>query len=277
MNEAASLIRYNNLIIATIAILETVYLSQIALSFQIIVLIIVILSFMASGYITNDILDYETDLINEKKRPLIIKSITRNKAKRINLCMIFCGVLFSLFLNVDAQIVLYMILLPLLYLYNYYFKFFFIFGNLIISFLIGMIFIFSELVILQSYSLMIIPATLAFFLTLIREIIKDLEDLKGDSFKKMYTLPIVFGKKLTIRCLQTIILLFIVLCPLYLSTTLSQSIVYIVLFIILIEFPLLYSLFLLRRIPGKKTIYNLSKLYKIIAFNGLLIIPLMKG
>ena len=95
MNETTSLIRFNNLIIATIAILETAYLSQIELSFQIIFLIIVIISFMASGYITNDLLDYETDLINAKKRPLIIKSITKKKAKQINLCMIFFGVLFS--------------------------------------------------------------------------------------------------------------------------------------------------------------------------------------
>ena len=61
------------------------------------------------------------------------------------------------------------------------------------------------------------------------------------------------------------------------NTQLAHSTILIILFILLIEFPLLYSLFLLRRIPSKKTIYNLSKLYKIIGLNGLLIIPMMKG
>ena len=50
-----SLIRVNNLLIALIAILEATYLLDAPISFQTFILIIVILSFMSSGYIINDI------------------------------------------------------------------------------------------------------------------------------------------------------------------------------------------------------------------------------
>ena len=63
------LIRSNNLIIAFLVILETAFLLDVPFSSQLVLCILIILSFMAFGYVMNDIIDYETDIINHKQRP----------------------------------------------------------------------------------------------------------------------------------------------------------------------------------------------------------------
>ena len=263
--------------IAMLVIIESAYLLGDAISFKIFFLIIVILSFMAFGYITNDVLDQKIDSTNNKKRPLTTNLITKKNAIKLSYCFILLGMGSSFFLNTYTQSIILFLLLPLLCLYNYYFKRYFLLGNLIVSFLLGMVFIITEIEILQTYHTLLPIAYLAFHLNLIREIIKDIADYIGDFQAKMTTIPIILGEKSSIILLRILIILFLLFSPIYVNILIMHSTVLFFLFILLVEFPLLYSLFLLRRLPSKKTIYNLSKLYKIIFLNGLIIIPMMKG
>ena len=272
-----TLIRIHNLMIAMLVIIESAYLLSDAISFKIFFLIIAILSFMAFGYITNDVLDQKIDSTNNKKRPLTTNHITKNNAIKLSYCFVLLGIGSSFFLNTYTQSIILFLLLPLLSLYNYYFKRYFLLGNLIVSFLLGMVFIITEIEILQTYHTLLPIAYLAFHLNLIREIIKDIADYAGDFQAKMTTIPIILGEKSSIILLRILIILFLLFSPIYVYILIMHSTTLIFLFILLIEFPLLYSLFLLRRLPSKKTIYNLSKLYKIIFLNGLIIIPMMKG
>ena len=272
-----TLIRIHNLMIAMLVIIESAYLLSDAISFKIFFLIIAILSFMAFGYIINDVLDQKIDSTNNKKRPLTTNLITKKNAIKLSYCFVLLGIGSSFFLNTYTQSIILFLLLPLLSLYNYYFKRYFLLGNLIVSFLLGMVFIITEIEILQTYHTLLPIAYLAFHLNLIREIIKDIADYVGDLQAKMTTIPIILGEKLSIVLLRILIILFLLFSPIYVCSLITHSTTLIFLFILLIEFPLLYSLFLLRRLPSKKTIYNLSKLYKIIFLNGLIIIPMMKG
>ena len=272
-----TLIRIHNLMIAMLVIIESAYLLSDAISFKIFFLIIAILSFMAFGYIINDVLDQKIDSTNNKKRPLTTNLITKKNAIKLSYCFVLLGIGSSFFLNTYTQSIILFLLLPLLSLYNYYFKRYFLLGNLIVSFLLGMVFIITEIEILQTYHTLLPIAYLAFHLNLIREIIKDIADYIGDFQAKMTTIPIILGEKLSIVLLRILIILFLLFSPIYVYSLIMHSTTLIFLFILLIEFPLLYSLFLLRRLPSKKTIYNLSKLYKIIFLNGLIIIPMMKG
>ena len=71
-------------------------------------------------------------------------------------------------------------------------------GNIVISSLVGIVFVFIEAGLTNkidtTYPIMI----LAFNLNLIREIIKDIQDLEGDKLYNMKTLPIILGKHKTI-------------------------------------------------------------------------------
>ena len=145
-----------------------------------------------------------------------------------------------------------------------------------VTFLLGMVFIFTEMIINSTYYFMLFPALLTFGISMLREIIKDLNDYKGDKKDGMKTAPIIFGKKLTNTILQYLVVLFLFFSITY-SIYSKMPVTFILLLIILIEIPLLYSLFLLIKIPTKKTIYDLTKLFKIITCNGLIVLLFMRG
>ena len=86
----------------------------------------------------------------------------------------------------------------MLIFYNIYFKGVYLLGNFAVGLVIGMSFIFSGA---AHYSIapMWIPAFLAFGLTFLREIIKDLEDIKGDKISGLLTYPISSDLKQTTR------------------------------------------------------------------------------
>ena len=53
-------------------------------------------------------------------------------------------------------------------------------GNITVAFLTGLVFIFGGVVV-ENPSAAIVPAVFAFLINLIREIVKDIEDVEGDN------------------------------------------------------------------------------------------------
>ena len=118
---------------------------------------------------------------------------------------------------------------------------------------------------------LLIPALLAFHLSLIREIIKDLHDYRGDLKASMKTLPIVLGVQKTCKLLVVYILLCCIsfLFPFFLKLYSSK---YLICLIFFIEIPLIYSLLLLIKSQTIKTFSKMVFLYKILTINGLIVI-----
>ena len=110
--------------------------------------------------------------------------------------------------------------------------------------------------------------------TEIIEIIKDIQDYDGDKAFDIKTIPIQYGINKTILILKYLIITFIILSLICLS---PLKLIDLILLIILVEIPLLYSLFLLVKQPRKNTFYYLSSFYKIIIINGVFVIFFMKG
>ena len=86
---------------------------------------------------------------------------------------------FALRLSSDSQIISLGISLPLLFLYNAKIKNYPLIGNIIVSIIIGLSFIYAG-VVFENVKPLIVPSLLAFGLTLIREVVKDIADFKGD-------------------------------------------------------------------------------------------------
>ena len=116
-------------------------------------------------------------------------------------------------------------------------------------------------------SLVIIYSVFAFFMTLVREIIKDIEDLRGDNTFGCKTLPIVLGIHKTKIIIYIIIVLFStsVFVLNYWYEALPFQYYLIFLFV-----PVIWLLFRLFRADMKKEFSRLSTFCKVIMLLGIL-------
>jgi len=109
-------------------------------------------------------------------------------------------------------------------------------------------------------------AVFAFSINLVREIIKDMEDIRGDMRFGSRTLPIVWGLRKTKYFLYVLIALFIVILFL-LSSQLGNHILN-VFFIVLIV-PIIYLIYLLYRADSQKRFHQLSTFCKLLMLAGI--------
>ena len=161
----------------------------------------------AGGYVINDYYDVKIDLINKPERVVIGKSITRRYALLIHTLLSLTGVGIGFLLSwkiglVNAGCAF------LLWLYSNALKRLSFIGNFTVALLTGLS-IFIVNVLYPPWSVLTcIYALFAFFITLVREIIKDLEDLKGDDTFGCRTLPIVYGIRKTKMVNYFLLILF---------------------------------------------------------------------
>ena len=155
--------------------------------------------------------------------------------------------------------------------YNTHFKKTPIIGNFIVSFLLASVFLFTEVIITGSLKHLLVPGLLAFHLSFIREIFKDLHDYQGDFHMSMNTLPIMLGITKTCYLLSIYITLCCIgfLMPFFLEI---YSHTYLISLIFFIEIPLIYSLLLLLQSQTIKTFRKMVILYKGLTICGLIVI-----
>lgn len=170
-----------------------------------ILLVLTVCLIAAAGNIINDYFDVKADRINKPESLIIDVHIKRRWAIVFNWLFNFIAFLFALFLAWKIKN-LFMIIVPssaivLLWLYSMYFKRTLILGNVIVALLTGLVPLYV-LLLNQEFSLLdahghfvLLFALYAFGLNLIREIIKDIADVKGDLLLNSKTIPIVWGNR----------------------------------------------------------------------------------
>ena len=181
---------------------------QIVYSKQLFLLSLSTILIAAAGYIINDYYDVKIDLINKPKRVVIGRVLKRRVAMILHTLLNFIGIGLGLFLSIEIALLNFVSAL-LLWAYSNQFKRMVLVGNLSVAFLTGLS-IYIVAFHFDPYNSYIIAYSLfAFFVTLIREIIKDLEDLKGDSTFGCRTLPVAYGLRTTklVIYLATVLLL----------------------------------------------------------------------
>lgn len=146
----------------------------------------------SGGNIINDYVDIETDRINHPDRPLVTGSISKESARIAFISFFVVSIIISaVFISLAALIVV-LLAEAFLGLYEFRTKKMGFPGNIMISILVGLIFVFGGIAVDVVYKMLIlfVMATLA---NLSREIIKDIQDVKGDLDRK--TLPKSIGVK----------------------------------------------------------------------------------
>ena len=229
--------------------------------------VFVVMFFTMGANTLNDYFDYEIDKINRPDRAISSGLVLRNQALILSLLSFIIGVLIALRLNKDSQLLSIGVSLPLIIAYNVKLKNYPLIGNIIVSLILAMSFIYAGLVFKKTEPL-IIPALLAFGLTLIREIVKDLADIKGDKSAGLMTFPIVYGKKKTI-ILCTILSLFLGIGSFIPFLTGYYNTFYGISLILMVEIPLAVVVISLLNKPVILTAKRGSKLLKFCTLGGL--------
>lgn len=170
----------------------------------------------AAGYVINDYHDVRADYINKPKKVVVDIHISRRFALFLHWLLNFIGVLagivFSIIYHVPWMILIFAGVPLLLWYYSVRLKHLLLAGNLAVSLLTAtvplLVILFEYPLLARNYrfdpvffphglmSILIWVGAFAFFAfmtNLIREIIKDAQDVQGDREMESHTLPITIG------------------------------------------------------------------------------------
>ena len=223
--------------------------------------------FTIGANVLNDYFDYETDKLNRPDRAIVVGDVTRVQALYVSISSFLIGVFLSLQLSFKSQIISIFISCPLLIFYNAKAKNYPLVGNVIVALILGFSFIYAGIV-FENIIPLIMPAILAFGLTLIREIVKDIADLKGDKAIGAKTFPIIFGnKKAVYLCTFLSAILGCLAFILFLNG--YYNFYYGILLIITVEIPLAVVVISLLNKPNTRTAKKGARLLKICTLGGL--------
>jgi 4-hydroxybenzoate polyprenyltransferase len=220
----------------------------------------------AAGYIINDYYDVKIDFINKPDRVVVGKAITRRYAILFHVILSGLGILIGFYLSL--QIFAYNVLsVFLLWLYSNSLKRLPFIGNFTVALLTGLSIYLVEVYYRVGSAAVLIYAVFSFFMTLVREIIKDMEDLKGDNTFGCRTLPIVLGIRKTKQIIYGVLGLFSITVLILNHFFASPYIHY---FLIFLFVPLLWLLNRLIRADTTKDYAWLSNFCKLIMLLGIL-------
>ena len=263
-------------------------------NYQFILLILATVCLAAAGYVVNDIHDQATDRINKPGRNQIGASISESAAWRLyvtlNIIGVSCGFFLAHAVGRPWFTLIFMVVVLVLYQYAAGLKRTLLVGNLTVAFLaflsVMILGIFDLFPVLTDgnrgflgiiFGILIDFGVFAFIINLMREVVKDLEDVDGDYNQGMNTLPIALGVKRTTRLLFWFSILPAALVLYYTWEYFFKSELYIVVgySIICVAAPLIYCLVRLWDAKNRKDYKELSLVLKLVILAGIVALPLI--
>ncbi len=220
----------------------------------------------AAGYIINDYYDVKIDYINKPERVVIGKGIKRRYAILFHVVLSILGIMIGVYLSWSIT-ALNVLSVFLLWLYSNSLKRLPLVGNITVALLTGASIYCVEILYRTGNSMIMIFSIFALFMTLVREIIKDIEDLKGDNTFGCRTLPIQWGIRRT-----KVVIYFIIAA--FAATVVAVNYFYEALpfryYVIFLFVPLMLLLYRLIRADTKNDFSLLSTFCKVIMLLGIL-------
>lgn len=265
-------------------------LQPVLTNFQFVLLVLTTLLVAAGGYVINDVFDAEIDAINKPNKVIVNKYIQDIAA--YNFYKILCVLAFvstvALAINTKSYR-LSMFPIMIMVLLNFYahtFKKQFLVGNIIIAlcsaFVLWLIAFFEsgqdmsvtpdETYVSGGIAIgAIVYGFFAFLTTLIREIIKDCEDVEGDMHEGCNTVPVKWGIPKTKKLLYFLYFLLILFLLTFVFFFIAVKIIYpLYVFIPVLLLPVLVLLFLTYKTQQKSGFHLLSNLLKVYMAFGIL-------
>lgn len=164
---------------------------------------------IASGYIINNFYDSEKDLINRPQKTLLDNYVSQNTKLGVYFSLNFLCVILASYVAFKA-VIFFSVYIFLLWLYSHKLKKYPFIGTLTASLLATLPF-FIIFVYYQNFAPVIfIHAFFLFLLISIRELVKDLENLRGDFAQSYYTIPVIYGTQFTRKLITFLVLLLFI-------------------------------------------------------------------
>lgn len=182
------------------------------LDFNLFIIILASSLTIASGYIINNFYDSKKDLINRPNKSQLDRLVRQKTKLQVYFIVNFIVFLIAFFVSFRA-VLFFSTYIFLIWFYSHKLKKMLIIGNLTASFL-GVIPFFAILLYYKNlYPQIFANATFLFLLLLIREMIKDLENIKGDIANDYHTIPVMFSENVTKKIITLLTLSTII--PIY--------------------------------------------------------------
>ncbi len=245
----------------------------------------------AAGYIINDYFDVNIDQVNKPQSVVVGAHISRRWVIFWHLILSMVGIYISLiafpfqqYLHIHFS---NLVTILILWFYSTNFKRDFLIGNVVIAVLtawtIGVVY-FSKFTLVQLvhpthmqptdlkfFKLMLLYSSFAFILTLVREALKDMEDMNGDEKFGCKTMPIAWGLQTTkVYVAVWLMVLILVLTIIQLYTIPFGWWIPVTYCIVTIIAPLVYVLFHLKQAFSSADFNRLSNWIKLAMLMGIL-------
>ncbi len=219
----------------------------------------------AGGYSINDYYDVKIDLINKPERVVVGKALSRRTVLLLHTLFSITGIGLGFVLNWKIGIINFMSVF-LLWLYSNALKRLPFVGNFLVALLTALSILVVNVLFQPIAAIFLVYSLFAFFMTLVREIIKDVEDLKGDDTFGCRTLPIVWGIRPTKVFIYLLLLVFLaVVIAIHIRVT-PMPVLFFIAFLFL---PLGVLVIWLIRADTRKDFYHLSQFCKILMLAGI--------
>lgn len=212
---------YNILVIVIAQYLASVYIfahdkpvKSVLLDLNLLMLVLASSATIAAGYIINNFYDSEKDLINRPRKTMLDRLVSQNTKLSFYFVLNFLAVVFASYVSFKA-VIFFSIYIFAIWFYSHRLKKQPMVGNLMSAVLTVTPF-FAIFIYYQNFEKVIFAHGLFLFLLIsIRELTKDLENIKGDLALNYRTVPVVYGEKvskviLTMITLVTLIVAVII-------------------------------------------------------------------
>ena len=250
----------------------------------------------AAGYIINDYFDLNIDRVNKPDKLVVEKVIKRRSAILWHWFLSGLGVILGLYVSWKVRNPLVgaanLACVVLLYFYSTTFKKKLLIGNVLISLLTAWVILvlyvcefkfaifhdpFTHQMLSRVFKFAVLYSGFAFIISLIREVVKDIEDMEGDSRYGCRTMPIVWGvntaKVFAGTWMVVLIGALIVLQIYVLQNGWWLMALYCILFLIL---PLIWLLRKLYQAAAPSDYHYISTIIKVIMLIGIVSMTLVE-
>ncbi|POS01815.1 4-hydroxybenzoate polyprenyltransferase [Flavobacterium croceum DSM 17960] len=191
---------YNVFIVAVAQYLSAIFILApemraltVLLDFNLFILVLASSLTIASGYIINNFYDSKKDLINRPNKSRIDRLVSQKTKLQVYFSINFVVVFLAMLVSWRA-VLFFSAYIFLIWFYSHKLKKYPIIGNLTAAFMAILPFFAILMHYKNFYAQIFAHASFLYLILLIREIVKDLENIQGDIANNYQTIPVRFGE-----------------------------------------------------------------------------------
>lgn len=207
---------YNILVIVIAQYLTSIYilahdksLREVVMDLNLFILVLASASTIAAGYIINNFYDSEKDLINRPNKSMLDRLVSQTTKLSFYFVLNFLAVVMASYVSFNA-VIFFSVYIFAIWFYSHKLKKLPFIGNLTSAILTITPF-FAIFIYYRNFEHVIFVHALFLFLIIsMRELTKDLENIKGDLVQNYQTIPIIYGEKVSKIMLTVLVILTLI-------------------------------------------------------------------